>query len=101
MQGKGLMLTWWLVGKDDSTDCLSSVNLDGRSKVTPLIEGKLNDSPKMRVTSPRVNVTYEIIKDAPTMKGVKRLSRESSFDLDGSLVGQNMSLPGSVVIEEL
>ena len=97
MQGKGLMLTWWLVGKDDSTDCLSSVNLDGRSKVTPLIEGKLNDSPKMRVTSPRVNVT-EIIKDAPTMKGV---SRESSFDLDGSLVGQNMSLPGSVVIEEL
>ena len=85
MQGKGPMLTWWLVGK---IECLSSVSLDlNRSSMMSPLQGK---QPPKRAIS-------DIVKDAQ-IKGTNMYSLESS--IDNSVMKKTVPLPGSIVIEE-
>jgi len=85
------MLTWWLQGEDDAKDCLSHT--------------KCRDQRLIVRGSPNKQSLSEIVKDLQgrTAGGMnsKKLSREPSNSMNGSLMGQNVMLPGCVVIEEL
>ena len=89
LQGKGSMLTWWLLGEDDAKDCLDHT--------------KYRDQRLIVKEPPNKPSLSEIVKDstgrATGGMSSKKLSREPS--VDGSLMGQNVMLPGCVVIEEL
>jgi len=85
------MLTWWLQGEDDAKDCLSHT--------------KCRDQRLIVKGSPNKQSLSEIVKDSQgrTAGGMnsKKLSREPSNSMNSSLMGQNVMLPGCVVIEEL
>ena len=90
------MLTWWLTGQDKHRDSLSSITGNNRYITSP------NNNKESQNSVSQRRAIADLVKDTPkvsTGNGSMHFKRLSSSN--SPIDEKNITLPGSVVLEEL